>query len=132
MKARHDILSRAEASANRWVPVRPTDDQLQAAKPAAGHHAGQRVKGPHLRAVRKSSRSNIKVPGICKGVMRRYGREEVVFYVQLGDHSRRVYSGRIGVPEAFRRALELRSRWEERVEAANRAILAAREKNSTP
>ncbi len=132
MKAAHNIFSRAEAATNRWVPVRPTDEQLQAAKPAAGHHVGQRVKGPHLRAVRKSSRSNIKVPGICRGIMRRYGREEVVFYVQIGDRSRRVYAGRIGIPEAFRRALELRARWEEHIEAANRAILNARERNSTP
>lgn len=129
MKASHDRLSRAEAAANRWLPVRPTDDQLTEAQPGT-HHAGKRIRGPHLRCVRKSTASNIRVPGICQGTIRRYGKEETVFYVQLGSTSKRIYTGRIGISEGFRRALELRSRWEERVEAANLAILRARRANA--
>lgn len=127
MSQSHDPLARAEAAACCWVPVRPTDGQLAQAGSALGHKKGQHVKGPHLRVVRRSSRSNIGVPGICRGTLHRYGRDETVFYVQLGDHSRKVYAHRVGVPAAFRQALEMRAKWEERVEAANQAILKARE-----
>lgn len=125
--AGHNSLARAESATCRWVPVRPTDDQLQCAAPAAGHRKGQVVQGPHLRRVCRTSRSNIGVPGICRGTLKRYGRVEAVFWVQLGDHSRKVYAHRIGLSEAFRQALEMRAKWEERVQAANQAILKARE-----
>jgi hypothetical protein len=127
MKTCHDPLSRAEAATCRWVPVRPTDGQLEQAAPALGHHSRQGVTGPHLRCVRKHSRSNIGVPGICKGLLHRHGHDEVVFYVQQGSVSRKVYTRRCGISEGFRHALQLRAKWEELIEAANRAILKARE-----
>ncbi len=123
----HNPLARAEAATCRWLPVRPTDDQLAEAAPARQHRKGHVVHGPHLRVICRTSRSNIGVPGICRGVLHRYGRTETVFYVQLGDHSRKIYAHRIGVTAAFRQALEMRSKWEERVEAANDAITQARE-----
>ncbi len=127
----HSPLARAEASACPWVPVRPCDDQLAVAAPAQSHHKGAHVSGPHLRVVHRTSRSNIGVTGICKGVLHRYGRDEAVFYVQLGNYFRKVYTHRIGIPAAFRQALEMPAKWEERVEAANRAILKAREEKSS-
>jgi hypothetical protein len=128
MKTSHNPLARAEAATCRWMPVRPTDDQLEVAKPASKDGCRHHVTGPHLRALRKSTRSNIGVAGISQSTVHRRGRTEIVFYVNQGTSHRKIYAHRIGISEAFRRALELRSKWEELVEAANRAILASRAK----
>lgn len=131
----HDPTARAAASPQPIVllgdtgrtvaPYTPADEDLAAARPAASHRAGEGISGPHLIALRRRhARNRTGVVGLSLGYDRRRGRHYV--YVNLGSRSRCFCIETLGRDEAFRRALQLRRRHVEKVEAANRRIAEAR------
>lgn len=127
----HDATARAEAAVDRWVPAAPVPELLEQAgggiKLAGGRWSP--VRGAHLRVVRqRQARNKTGVVGISLSSEMRRGRRLRVLWVQLGSRSRKIYVDRLGPAAAWRRALEMRAEHERRVAAANRLILAAREK----
>ena len=103
----------------------PAPDDLDAAKPAASHRAGDTLAGPHLLVVRgHHARNRTGVVGISVGRYSRTGRHYL--YVNLGKNKRAFCIETLGRTEAWRRAVELRREHVRKIEQANASILAAR------
>jgi hypothetical protein len=127
----HDATARAEAAVDRWAPASPAPELLEQAGGGIKVGGGRwvPVRGAHLRVVRqRQARNKTGVVGISLSSEMRRGRRVRVLWVQLGSRSRKIYVDRLGPTEAWRRAIALRAEHERRIAAANRLILAARER----
>lgn len=103
----------------------PAQEDLAVAQPAATHHRGAAVAGPHLKTVRgQYTKNKTGIVGISEGW--EHARECRCFWVQLGSTSRRFNITRLGRAEALRRAISLRRAHLEKLALANAAIIAAR------
>jgi hypothetical protein len=125
----HDPEARAEAGVKRWEPVTPEPELLAIAAPEPPSHRA-RVKGPHLRVVRKRyARNKTGVVGISLANRRAPdGRVARRLVVNLGSTNRAFNVETLGPNEAWRRAVMLRAEHEAKVARANAMILKAREK----